>query len=287
MLAKKYAIAALVIAFLVLIGFTIKNPENMELSAAFSKAHSNRWVAAAPIQLSGQDTTTDKDTAIEVAEPSAKPKAEMRMSEQGSAPFTGSEVQLTTPDSSAPSVKENESALTRDQTQDGDDPVPNAKNVKISAAEIAKVVAHFEQLAHSDQKEPSWKRKADHLIVKGMGFLGTPYVFGAKSDQTDSFDCSSFLRYIFISQGVSLPRDSRQQSQLGTEVSIDQLRVGDLVFFTTPKRKNKSGIDRIGHVAVYLGNGLMLHTFRPGIGVTISELNGSWKDRFVQAKRVL
>ena len=61
MLAKKYAIAALVIAFLVLIGFTIKNPENMELSAAFPKAHSNRWVAAAPIQLSGQDTTKDKD----------------------------------------------------------------------------------------------------------------------------------------------------------------------------------------------------------------------------------
>lgn len=285
MLAKKYAIAALVIAFLVLIGFTMKNPENMELSAAFLNAHTNRGVAAAPIQLSGQDATTDHNTAIEVAEPSAKPKAEV--SEQGSAPFTGSEVQLTTPDSSAPSVKENENALTEDQTQDGDDPVPNAKNVKISAAEIAKVVAHFEQLAHSDHKEPSWKRKADHLIVKGFGFLGTPYVYGAKSDQTDSFDCSSFLRYIFISQGVSLPRDSRQQSQLGTKVSIDQLRVGDLVFFTTPKRKNKSGIDRIGHVAVYLGNGLMLHTFRPGIGVTISELNSSWKERFVQAKRVL
>ncbi|NOU75956.1 hypothetical protein GC098_32200 [Paenibacillus sp. LMG 31458] len=260
MLAKKYAIAALVIAFLVLIGFTMKNPENMELSAAFSKSHANKWVAAAPIQLSGQDAATDK-------EPSVKP--------------------TTTPDSSEPSVKENESALTQDQSQDGDDPVPNAKNVKISAAETAKVVAHFEQLAHSDQKEPSWKRKADHLIVKGFGFLGTPYVFGAKSDQTDSFDCSSFLRYIFISQGVSLPRDSRQQSRLGTEVSIDQLREGDLVFFTTPKRKNKSGIERIGHVAVYLGNGLMLHTFRPGIGVTISELNGSWKERFVQAKRVL
>ncbi|KRE49927.1 C40 family peptidase [Paenibacillus sp. Soil724D2] len=255
MLAKKYAISALVIAFLVLIGFTMKNPENMKLSAAFSNAHSNRWVATAPIQLSGQDAATDK--------------------------------QVTTPDSSAPSVKENENALTQEMTQDGDDPVPNAKNVKISAAEIAKVVAHFEQLAHSDQKEPSWKRKADHLIVKGFGFLGTPYVFGAKSDQTDSFDCSSFLKYIFISQGVSLPRDSRQQSQLGTEVSMDQLREGDLVFFTTPKRKNKSGIDRIGHVAVYLGNGLMLHTFRPGIGVTISELNGSWKDRFVKAKRVL
>ncbi|WP_261302705.1 C40 family peptidase [Paenibacillus andongensis] len=276
MLAKKYAIAALVIAFLVLIGFTIKNPENMELSAAFSNAHANKWVAAPPIQLSGQDATTYKDTATKVAEPSAKPKAEVRKSEQRS-----------TPDNSAPSVKENESVLTQDQTWDGDEPVPNAKNVKVSAAEIAKVVAHFEQLAHSDQKEPSWKRKADHLIVKGFDFLGTPYVYGAKSDQTDSFDCSSFLKYIFISQGVSLPRDSRQQSQLGTEVTIDQLREGDLVFFTTPKRKNKSGIDRIGHVAVFLGNGLMLHTFRPGIGVTISELNGSWKERFVQAKRVL
>ncbi|SDN37414.1 NlpC/P60 family protein [Paenibacillus sp. yr247] len=324
MLAKKYEIAALAIALLVLFGFTMKNPENMELSAVFSNTNPNELVTSAPIQSIEQnsssevkqsdmqvspqkvDTATDKETAIEVAKPSAQPKAEASNSELRSAPakLSSSNAQSAaasptmTPVPSptaapAPMVKANpvseapESTPTLDQPRDGDDPVPNAKNVNLSAAEIAKVVKQFEQLADSDQNEPSWKREADHLIVKGLGFLGTPYVYGAKTGQTDSFDCSSFLKYIFVSQGVSLPRDSRQQSQRGTEVSIDQLREGDLVFFTTPNRKNKSGIEHIGHVAVYLGNGLILHTFRPGIGVTVSELNGSWKERFVEARRVL
>jgi cell wall-associated NlpC family hydrolase len=330
MLTKKYAIVSFVIALLVLIGFTMKNPENMVLSAAFLNPNTNGPVTAANIQLTGQDSgevhadtqvtqqrvdaVTKKEIAVESAEPLAAPKAEVSKSGLEAAPaksststtksalasraaapaptskvnpvsevpVTGSEAQQTPSASSAPS-----STPTPDLTQDGDDPVPNAKKVNLSAAEIAKVVEQFEQLETSNQEEPSWKRKADHLIVKGLGFLGTPYVFGAKTGQTDTFDCSSYLKYIFLSQGVSLPRDSRQQSQRGTSVSIDQLREGDLVFFTTPKRKNKVGIERIGHVAVYLGNGLILHTFRPGIGVTISELNGPWKERFAQAKRVL
>lgn len=337
MLAKKYAITALTIALLVLIGFTMKDSKNTELSAVFSNVHTSGPVTAAPKQSVGQNSSSevkpadtevsrqsgeaaaDKETAVEVAEPSVKSKADVSKSEPGSAPaksssgatpsaaaspmatsaptakanpapealVIGSDVQQTTPSSSMPTVNKNENNPIQDQAGDGEDPVPNVKKVNISTAEVAKVVEQFEQLADSDQNDLSWKRKADHLIVKGLGFLGTPYVFGSKTGQTDSFDCSSFMKFLYMSQGVSLPRDSRQQSQRGTIVPFDQLREGDLVFFTTPKRKDKSGIDHIGHVAVYLGNGLMLHTFRPGIGVTISELNSSWKERFVEAKHVL
>lgn len=174
-----------------------------------------------------------------------------------------------------------------EQIRELDDPVPGVKKVNLASAEIVKIKEQYEQIAASDSKDELWKRKADHLIVKGMSFLGTPYAFGAKEGQTDSFDCSSFLEYLFATQEVSLPRDAGQQSERGTEVSIVELHEGDLVFFTTPKRKNKEGSEQIGHVAVYIGNGLILHTFRPGIGVTVSELDSVWKDRFVKAKRVL
>lgn len=168
-----------------------------------------------------------------------------------------------------------------------EDPVPDAKTVNLSQTEIAKVAEQYEQLAASDGSETGWKQEADRIIAKGMSYLGTPYVFGAKTGQTANFDCSSFMKYIFASQKVKLPRDAREQSQLGQSVSQKDLREGDLVFFTTPKRKNEQGVEHIGHVGIYLGDGLILHTFRPGIGVTISELSGPWQQRFVEAKRIL
>ncbi|WP_248926533.1 NlpC/P60 family protein [Paenibacillus hamazuiensis] len=146
-------------------------------------------------------------------------------------------------------------------------------------------MAATDYVAEADR--PSWEQKADAIIRLGGTFLGTPYQFGAAAGQTNTFDCSSFVGYIFGKQGIKLPRDSRQQSQKGTPVDLAELRKGDLIFFTTPQRKNKTGIDHIGHVAVYAGNNKLLHTFRVGIGVTVTELDKNWKSRIVSAKRVI
>jgi cell wall-associated NlpC family hydrolase len=134
---------------------------------------------------------------------------------------------------------------------------------------------------------PAWEQTADAIIASGLQQLGKPYKFGASSSQTDTFDCSSFTKYVFGLHGVKLPRVSRQQSQQGKDVSLDSLRKGDLLFFTTPARKNKTGLDHIGHVAIYLGNGQLLHTYRVGIGVTVTALDNNWESRLVSAKRVL
>jgi cell wall-associated NlpC family hydrolase len=134
---------------------------------------------------------------------------------------------------------------------------------------------------------PAWEQKADAIIATGLQFLGTPYLFGAKTGQTATFDCSSFTEYAFGQHKVKLPRVSRQQSTVGKDVPLDQLRKGDLLFFTTPARKNKTGLDHIGHVAIYLGNNQVLHTYRVGIGVTVTTLDAGWKSRLVSAKRVL
>jgi cell wall-associated NlpC family hydrolase len=123
---------------------------------------------------------------------------------------------------------------------------------------------------------------ADNVIATGKQFLGVPYKFGAKSGRTDAFDCSSFTQYVFKKNGINIPRSSRQQAKVGTFVPRNQLKPGDLVFSDT----NRDGI--INHVSIYMGNGKLLHTYRVGVGVTISNFAGStWDRTYVTARRVI
>lgn len=128
---------------------------------------------------------------------------------------------------------------------------------------------------------------ASKIIKTGYSFIGVPYVFNAPSYRTDMFDCSSFIQHIFMVHGISLPRNSRQQSLIGTRISPKQLQKGDLLFFTTSKRKHKLGISKIGHVALYIGKGRMLHTFRPENKVTITEIDKAWSSKFILARRII
>ncbi|MFC4307265.1 C40 family peptidase [Cohnella boryungensis] len=123
---------------------------------------------------------------------------------------------------------------------------------------------------------------ADDIIATGKKFMGVRYLYGAESNRTDAFDCSSFLQYIFKQNGIQLPRSSRDQSKVGVAVKKSDLQPGDLVFSDT----NRDGV--INHVSLYIGDGKLLHTYRVGIGVTISDFEGSaWDRNYVTARRVI
>ncbi|MGQ3481405.1 C40 family peptidase [Paenibacillus sp. TY11] len=129
----------------------------------------------------------------------------------------------------------------------------------------------------SDTTHAASAGTADQIISTGSQFMGVRYQFGAKAGNTNSFDCSSFTQYVFAQNGIKLPRSSRQQSTVGTYVPRSQLKKGDLVFFYAP----------IHHVAIYMGDGKLLHTFGKG-GVTITDLNsGWWSSHYTTARRVL
>ncbi|SFM24357.1 Cell wall-associated hydrolase, NlpC family [Paenibacillus sp. 1_12] len=120
------------------------------------------------------------------------------------------------------------------------------------------------------------------LVLEAQKYLGTPYVFGAKYGQTETFDCSSFMKWIFSQYEISLPRVSRDQALEGKFVSKSNLDTGDLVFFTTKDSKGK-----IGHVGMYIGDGMMVHTYGEG-GVKYSTIDsGWWKEHYVTARRVI
>lgn len=112
----------------------------------------------------------------------------------------------------------------------------------------------------------------ERVIDAGKELLGLPYVFGAqryhwgngvlnKNYDGKSYDCSSLMQYIFkTGAGVDLAMTSREQSVQGTAVSKKNIKRGDLLFFTNASRYDKVGIERIGHVALYLGDNTILHT---------------------------
>ncbi|CAI8859907.1 peptidoglycan DL-endopeptidase CwlO [Brevibacillus sp. IT-7CA2] len=141
----------------------------------------------------------------------------------------------------------------------------------------------------SSENTPSKPEKpatniADQVIKNGEKYMGTKYKYGSSSSTTNTFDCSSFTQRVFKEAGITLPRDSRQQSAVGKSVSKSNLQKGDLIFM---KASVTSSSDRITHVAIYAGDGKILHTYGSP-GVTYSKYDGTnWEKRTVKIKRVI
>lgn len=97
--------------------------------------------------------------------------------------------------------------------------------------------------------------------------LGTPYVWGGTklSDPhtaNGGMDCSGLTQGIYAQSGVSIPRVTYQQINTGIAVPVAQIQPGDLVFY-----------NNTGHVAIYVGNGEVIHAPQTGDVVKVSPLN--------------
>jgi cell wall-associated NlpC family hydrolase len=95
-------------------------------------------------------------------------------------------------------------------------------------------------------------------------FVGNPYVYGGAS-LTGGADCSGFTMAVYANFGVGLPHNAAAQSGCGTPVSLSDLQPGDLLFYD-----NGGGI---GHVALYIGGGSVVHASNPETGIKISSYN--------------
>jgi len=102
---------------------------------------------------------------------------------------------------------------------------------------------------------------AQVAVNTALAQVGDAYAWGAGGP--DAFDCSGLMQYAYSAAGVSLPHSSSSQSRLGTAVSRDQLRPGDLVFFYSP----------VSHVGMYIGNGQMVHASTSGKPVMVAGLD--------------
>ncbi|MCR5675392.1 MAG: C40 family peptidase [Lachnospiraceae bacterium] len=90
-------------------------------------------------------------------------------------------------------------------------------------------------------------------------FVGNPYVAGGTS-LTNGCDCSGFTMAVYQAFGISIPRTSWSQQRVGSEVSLDNARAGDIVCYA-------------GHVAIYLGNGRIVHASTERTGIKYGDVN--------------
>lgn len=106
------------------------------------------------------------------------------------------------------------------------------------------------------------QRRVD-IINYAREFLGGRYVWGGTSLDR-GVDCSGFVQQIYKKYGYSLPRTSREQARSGRKVSASDLKPGDLVFYGSSSY--------INHVAMYIGNGRIIHASNRRDGIKISNL---------------
>ncbi len=115
-----------------------------------------------------------------------------------------------------------------------------------------------------------------NLSAFATQFVGNRYKWGGTS-LTSGADCSGFVMSVYAKYGVSLPHSSASQANYGRTVSASEAQPGDLFFYGR-------GGKRIGHVAIYIGNGQIVHAANSRDGIVISS---AYYQTPVTVKRVL
>ena len=102
------------------------------------------------------------------------------------------------------------------------------------------------------------------IVAYAKQFLGNPYVYGGTS-LTNGADCSGFTQSVFAHFGITTGRSSRDQAANGKQISLSAIQPGDLLFYASGSY--------INHVAIYIGNGKIIHSSNPTTGITITKYN--------------
>ena len=139
----------------------------------------------------------------------------------------------------------------------------DAQEVERRAQEIKEETARIRKEALEEaarQKEAKRVAKRKEVADFAVQFVSNPYVWGGTS-LTNGADCSGFVMSVFASFGYELPRVAAAQYQASQQKEISQMEVGDLVFYGAG----------IYHVALYIGNGKVVHALNANKGIVITD----------------
>lgn len=119
------------------------------------------------------------------------------------------------------------------------------------------------------------------MVQQGLKSQGVKYTWGG-NDLTKGVDCSGLTSQLYAGQGIKIPRTAQEQYNKSTKVNVNDMQVGDLIFFDTLKGNNK----KVDHVGVYIGDGKMLHASSGKKQVVTTDLNTKyWNSVLVGAGR--
>lgn len=156
--------------------------------------------------------------------------------------------------------------------------VEEYQEAKAEAEEIAQKRLEAEAAAEAARKAEEERKAAEEAARKAeearvarrqeiadfaLQFVGNPYVYGGTS-LTNGADCSGFVMSVFAQFGYELPRVAAAQCAASQKKSAEEIEVGDLVFY------GDGGID---HVALYIGDGKIVHASTAATGIKVSDYN--------------
>ncbi len=113
------------------------------------------------------------------------------------------------------------------------------------------------QEEHKNHNTPSYSDSGSSIVDYATQFVGNPYVWGGTS-LTSGADCSGFTQSVYANFGVDIPRTSYEQQNVGYEVPYSEAQPGDLICYG-------------GHVAIYMGDGQIVHASNSRDGIKISD----------------
>ena len=125
--------------------------------------------------------------------------------------------------------------------------------------------------------------KKDEILETAKEYLGIPYIWAANGPS--AFDCSGFTKYVFKKNGITIPRYSGYQANVGVKILFDELEKGDLVFFDTTKGFHQ----KVNHVGIYIGNNQFIHASSAQKKVVISSFSEKkfYRNRFLHGRRLI
>lgn len=134
-----------------------------------------------------------------------------------------------------------------------------------AAAEAARKAEEERKAAEEAAREAEEARvaKRQEIVDFALQFVGNPYVYGGTS-LTNGADCSGFVMSVFAQFGYELPRVAAAQCAASQKKDVSDIEAGDLVFY------GDGGID---HVALYIGDGKIVHASTSATGIKVSDYN--------------
>lgn len=139
---------------------------------------------------------------------------------------------------------------------------------------------HSDYVKFAAQATPYQQTMGQQVVEKAKQYIGIPYLYGGTTPA--GFDCSGFVQYVYAQFGVRLNRTAADQSYNGYAVSQDALMPGDILCFA-----NAGGTGYIGHVGIYVGDGMFIHSPRTGYTICIESLNTTnYGNRIAAARRI-
>lgn len=169
-------------------------------------------------------------------------------------------------------------SITPNKLSEAKKEISTAKQIDIALANIEKANKSAEI-----QKTILFEKKMDDMLAEAESYLGTPYRYGGTT--RSGIDCSAFVLSVFgATMGMHLPRVAAAQAQEGERVAREDMRKGDLVFFSNGGRISHVGIV---HDVDENGSVRFIHA-STSRGVMISPLTDSyWGPKFRFAKRIV